>query len=70
MTADEEGDGQDNQEFVFFMDREKRTAKKNYLNVKAVRMIAKAKDNIHAVGKGRFPLPTPTHLVKGNPKII
>ena len=41
-------------EGVFFVGGKKRTATKNYLNVKANRMIAKAKKNIEAVEKGEF----------------
>ena len=39
---------------VFFIGGEERTATKNYLNVKANRMIVKAKKNIEAVEKGTF----------------
>ena len=41
-------------EGAFFIGGEERTATKNYLNVKANRMIAKAKKNIEAVEKGTF----------------
>ena len=48
---------------VFFIGGEERTATKNYLNVKANRMIAKAKKNIEAVEKGTFGV---GHLEQGN----
>lgn len=50
------------------MDGDRRTAKKNYLNVKASRMVAKAEDNIRAVEERRFPVGTPQRLVKGSAK--
>lgn len=43
-------------DYGYLDEGKERTAKKNYLNVKASRMIKKAKANIHAVEKGIFPL--------------
>jgi hypothetical protein len=56
MTVEQEDEANERQEVVFFMDRDKRTAKKNYMNVKASRMIKKVRENIIAVEKGIFPL--------------
>lgn len=53
---------------AFYMDGKKRTAKKNYLNVKASRLVAKAEENIRAVEQRRFPVGTPERLVKGSGK--
>jgi hypothetical protein len=50
---------------VFYMDGDRRTAKKNYLNVKASRMVAKADENIRGVEEKRFPVGTPKRLVVG-----
>lgn len=50
---------------VFYMDGDRRTAKKNYLNVKASRMVAKAEENIRGVEEKRFPVGTPKRLVVG-----
>jgi hypothetical protein len=68
MTVEQADEANERQEVVFFMDSEKRTAKKNYLNVKASRLVAKAEDNIRAVEQQRFPVGTPEHLVKGSDK--
>ena len=56
MTVEQEDEANERQEVVFFMDSDKRTAKKNYMNVKASRMIKKVRENIIAVEKGIFPL--------------
>jgi len=56
ITVEQEDEANERQEVVFFMDSDKRTAKKNYMNVKASRMIKKVRENIIAVEKGIFPL--------------
>ncbi len=56
ITVEQEDEANERQEVVFFMDSDKRTAKKNYMNVKASRMIKKVRENIKAVEKGIFPL--------------
>ena len=65
ITAEQYDELNEKGEGVFFVGGKKRTASKNYLNVKANRMIAKAKANIKAVGEGQFPKATPQHLVVG-----
>ncbi|MDC3217132.1 hypothetical protein OAU21_01475 [Gammaproteobacteria bacterium] len=65
ITAKQYDELNEKGEGVFFVGGKKRTASKNYLNVKANRMIAKAKANIKAVGEGQFPKATPQHLVIG-----
>lgn len=64
-----EGEAITKGDVVFYMDSDRRTAKKNYLNVKASRLVAKAEDNIRAVEQRRFPVGTPERLVKGKPKV-
>lgn len=66
MTVDDEDEANERQEIVFFMDSDRRTARKNYFNVKASRLVAKALDNIRAVEQGQFPVGTPHRLVKGS----
>ena len=68
ISVEEEDEAIQRQEIVFYMDGDRRTAKKNYLNVKASRMVAKAEDNIRAVEERRFPVGTPQRLVKGSAK--
>jgi hypothetical protein len=65
MTPEEDDEANERQEVVFFMDGDKRAAKKNYLNVKASRLVAKAEENIRGVEEKRFPVGTPKRLVVG-----
>jgi hypothetical protein len=54
MSAEKYDELVEKGEGAFFIGGEERTATKNYLNVKANRMITKAKKNIEAVEKGKF----------------
>jgi hypothetical protein len=65
MTPEKDDEANERQEVVFFMDGDKRAAKKNYLNVKASRLVAKAEENIRGVEEKRFPVGTPKRLVVG-----
>lgn len=49
MTVEQEDEANERKEVVFFMDSDIRTAKKNYMNVKASRMVKKVRENIKAV---------------------
>jgi len=49
MTVEEEDEAIERQEVVFLMDGDKHTAKKNYRNVRASRLVAGAEENISAL---------------------